>query len=148
MRPDLFDDVQLINKEGRETYCKFHWKPTCGVKNLLDEEAVIVGGKNHSHATQDLYDNIAAGNYPEWKLFIQTMNPADEFKFDFDPLDDTKIWPEDLFPLQVCYIERLLLWKGLNGLNSAQGVISMDGRVVMLVAILRSMFRDCSEVLW
>jgi catalase len=91
---------KLINKAGKETYCKFHWKPTCGVKNLLDDEAIIVGGTNHSHASQDLYDNIAAGNYPEWKLFIQTMDPADEDKFDFDPLDDTKIWPEDIFPLQ------------------------------------------------
>ena len=31
---------------------------------------------------------------------IQTMDPADEDKFDFDPLDDTKTWPEDIFPLQ------------------------------------------------
>ena len=93
--------MQLITKQGRETYCKFHWKPTCGLKFLLDEEAVIVGGSNHSHATKDLTDAIASGNYPEWKLYIQTMNPADEDKFDFDPLDDTKIWPEDLFPLQV-----------------------------------------------
>lgn len=21
---------ELINKEGRETYCKFHWSPKCG----------------------------------------------------------------------------------------------------------------------
>ncbi len=21
---------KLVNKEGRETYCKFHWKPKCG----------------------------------------------------------------------------------------------------------------------
>ena len=28
------------------------------------------------------------------------MDPADEDKFDFDPLDVTKIWPESLFPLQ------------------------------------------------
>jgi catalase len=21
---------KLINKEGKETYCKFHWKPKCG----------------------------------------------------------------------------------------------------------------------
>ena len=26
---------------------------------------------------------------------IQTMEVADEDKFDFDPLDDTKTWPED-----------------------------------------------------
>ena len=36
-----------FNKEGRETYYKFHWKPTCGLKFLLDEEAVIVGGSSH-----------------------------------------------------------------------------------------------------
>jgi len=90
----------LVNREGRETLVKFHWKPTCGVKCLMDDEAAAVGGKNHSHATQDLYDAIAAGDYPEWKLMIQVMDPADEDKFDFDPLDVTKIWPEDLFPLQ------------------------------------------------
>lgn len=106
--------VQLINKAGKETFVKFHWKPTCGVKSLLEEEAVMVGGSNHSHATQDLYDTIASGNFPEWKLMIQTMNPADQDKFDFDPLDDTKIWPEDMFPLQVhtspwaCLVQSLI----------------------------------------
>ncbi|GAB4823505.1 hypothetical protein N2152v2_010551 [Parachlorella kessleri] len=98
---------KLINREGKETYCKFHWKPKCGVKFLLEDEAVVVGGTNHSHATQDLFDAIARGEYPEWQLFIQTMAIEashgmawDEDKFDFDPLDDTKIWPEDIFPLQ------------------------------------------------
>lgn len=172
----------LLNKDGRETLVKFHWKPTCGacvrggalpclcgcvsahlpaarravaasrlalclfvshtrsltpslpsrcppthppthpgVKCLLEDEAVTVGGNNHSHATQvrqgdasspgrcpalsvqggcspsavppppythththspcqDLYEAIAAGDYPEWRLFIQTMDPADQDK--------------------------------------------------------------------
>ncbi|KAG0460747.1 hypothetical protein HPP92_021044 [Vanilla planifolia] len=64
----------LINRDGKVHYVKFHWRPTCGVKCLLDDEAVMVGGKNHSHATKDLYDAIAAGNYPEWKLYIQTID--------------------------------------------------------------------------
>ncbi|KAL8480286.1 hypothetical protein ACS0TY_026997 [Phlomoides rotata] len=63
----------LINKAGRVHYVKFHWKPTCGVKCLLEDEAIKVGGGNHSHATQDLYDLIAAGNYPEWKLFMPML---------------------------------------------------------------------------
>ncbi|KAL8522333.1 hypothetical protein ACS0TY_012470 [Phlomoides rotata] len=63
----------LINKAGRVQYVKFHWKPTCGVKCLLEDEAIKVGGGNHSHATQDLYDLIAAGNYPEWKLFMPML---------------------------------------------------------------------------
>ena len=40
----------------------------------------MVGGTNHSHATQDLYDAIAAGDHPEWTLFVQNMDPADELK--------------------------------------------------------------------
>ncbi|XP_065622108.1 catalase isozyme 1-like [Quercus suber] len=102
----------LINKAGKAHYVKFHWKPTCGIKCLLDEEAIKVGGANHSHATQDLYDSIAAGNYPEWKLYIQTIDPDYEDRFDFDPLDVTKIWPEDILPLQP--VGRLVLNKNID----------------------------------
>ncbi|PSC73747.1 catalase isozyme 1 [Micractinium conductrix] len=90
----------LINAQGKETLVKFHWKPTCGQKFLLEDEAVVVGGTNHSHATQDLYDSIARGEYPEWQLCIQTMEPEMADSFEFDPLDVTKTWPEDRFPLQ------------------------------------------------
>ena len=54
----------LINKAGKARYVKFHWKPTSGVKSLLEDEAIKIGGSNHSHATQDLYDSIDKG----WKL--------------------------------------------------------------------------------
>ena len=47
-----------------------------GEEVLLDDEAVTVGGTNHSHATQDLQEAIAAGEYPEWRLFIQVRPPA------------------------------------------------------------------------
>ena len=47
-----------------------------GVKNLLEDEAVAVGGSNHSHATADLYDAIAKGDYPEWKLLVQVCRCA------------------------------------------------------------------------
>ncbi|KAG6400195.1 hypothetical protein SASPL_137020 [Salvia splendens] len=102
----------LINKAGKVNYVKFHWKPTCGVKSLLEDEAVKIGGTNHSHATQDLYDSIAAGNYPEWKLFIQTIDPDIEDRFDFDPVDVTKTWPEDIIPLQP--VGRLVLNRNID----------------------------------
>lgn len=102
----------LVNKAGKVHYVKFHWKPTCGVKSLLEHECIKVGGANHSHATQDLYDSIASGNYPEWKFFIQIIDPADEDKFDFDPLDVTKTWPEDILPL--IPVGRLVLNKNID----------------------------------
>ncbi|KAJ4824710.1 Carnitine O-acetyltransferase mitochondrial [Turnera subulata] len=114
----------LINKAGKVVYVKFHWKPTQGVKCLMDEEAIRVGGTNHSHATQDLYESIAAGNYPEWKLYVQTMDPADEDKFDFDPLDTTKIWPEDLLPLQP--VGRLVLNKNIDNFFNENEMLAFN----------------------
>ncbi|MEO0478390.1 MAG: catalase [Planctomycetota bacterium] len=64
---------KLINAQGKEVYVKFHWLPTCGVRCLTDDQAVVVGGKDHSHATRDLTEAIDKGEFPEWKLFIQTM---------------------------------------------------------------------------
>lgn len=54
---------KMVNKAGKETYVKFHWKPTCGVKVLTDEEAKEVGMANNvqSHATEDLWNTIESG---------------------------------------------------------------------------------------
>lgn len=54
-----------------------------------------------NRATQDLFDNIEQGNFPEWDMYVQIMNPSDMERFDFDPLDPTKTWPEDIYPLQL-----------------------------------------------
>ncbi|OEL34987.1 Catalase isozyme 3 [Dichanthelium oligosanthes] len=120
----------FINAAGKAHYVKFHWKPTCGVRCILtDEEAALVGGRNHSHATQDLYDSIAAGNFPEWKLFVQVMDPDTEDRYDFDPLDDTKTWPEDLLPLHP--VGRLVLDRNIdNFFNENEQLAFGPGLVV------------------
>ncbi|KAI4354623.1 hypothetical protein L6164_003472 [Bauhinia variegata] len=114
----------LINKAGKVHYVKFHWKPTCGVKSMLEDEAIRVGGANHSHATQDLYESIAAGNFPEWKLFIQIMDPEHEDRFDFDPLDTTKIWPEDILPL--IPVGRLVLNKNIDNFFNENEMLAFN----------------------
>eukprot|EP00187_Rhodella_violacea_P005310 CAMPEP_0174895374 /NCGR_PEP_ID=MMETSP0167-20121228/9802_1 /TAXON_ID=38298 /ORGANISM="Rhodella maculata, Strain CCMP736" /LENGTH=492 /DNA_ID=CAMNT_0016134691 /DNA_START=46 /DNA_END=1524 /DNA_ORIENTATION=+ len=87
---------------GKETYVKFHWLPKAGEESLLDDDAVMVGGKDFSHATHDLIKSIDAGNFPEWTLAVQLMDPAMENDLDFDPLDVTKVWPEEQFPMVEC----------------------------------------------
>jgi len=91
---------RMFDAQGRATYVKFHWIPKCGDHALLDEDAERVGGKDFSHATHDLIRAIDAGDFPEWTLCIQTMDPATEDQYDFDPLDVTKTWPEAQFPLR------------------------------------------------
>lgn len=53
-----------------------------------------------SHATHDLYNSIAAEDYPEWDFKIQTMDPTDQLNFDFDPLDCTKVCAEPQMRIQ------------------------------------------------
>ncbi len=87
-----------VNEEGKAVLIKYHWEPRQGVKNLTQAQAMEIQGKNFNHATQDLYEAIEKGNYPEWELCVQIMSDDDHPELDFDPLDDTKIWPTDQFP--------------------------------------------------
>ncbi|MNI16045.1 Catalase precursor [compost metagenome] len=89
-----------INQSGNYVYVKYHWKPHQGVRHLSSEEAAKVQGEDFSHATRDLYDHIQAGDFPKWDLHVQLLQPEDADSYDFDVLDPTKIWPEDLIPLQ------------------------------------------------
>lgn len=87
-----------VNQEGQAVLVKYHWEPKQGIKNLTQAQAQEIQGKNFNHATQDLYEAIERGDFPEWELLIQVMSDDDHPELDFDPLDDTKIWPEDQFP--------------------------------------------------
>jgi catalase len=88
-----------VNKEGKEVYVKYHWKPMAGVETIDRHEATRLAGEDPDIATRDLYDTIASGGTAEYELNVQIMDIADEFKQSFDPLDATKTWPEDKFPL-------------------------------------------------
>ncbi|GJD51001.1 Catalase [Methylobacterium crusticola] len=93
---------KLVNDQGVAHLCKFHWIPKQGVRNLTSAQAEAIQAKNVGHATQDLYDTIAAGNFPEWEFAVQIMPDGPNDHLSFDPLDDTKRWPEDQFPLLKC----------------------------------------------
>ncbi len=82
-----------VNEEGKVTYVKFNWRSMQGLKRYTAAEAAAASAKNHSGLTEDLYNAIKAGEYPSWELGVQMMKPEDLDKFDFNPLDDTKIWP-------------------------------------------------------
>ncbi|MGQ3321993.1 catalase KatB [Pseudomonas brassicacearum subsp. neoaurantiaca] len=84
---------KLVNAKGEVHYVKFHWKSLQGLKNLDPKEVVKVQGQDYSHMTNDLVNHINKGDFPKWDLYIQVLNPQDLAKFDFDPLDATKIWP-------------------------------------------------------
>src|SRR5688572_21474049 len=87
-----------VNKDGEAVLVKYHWEPLQGIKNLTQQQAQEIQGKNFNHGTQDLYEAIERGEFPQWELCVQIMSDDEHPELDFDPLDDTKIWPTDQFP--------------------------------------------------
>ncbi|MFX0576751.1 catalase [Nocardia nepalensis] len=91
---------RLVNQEGRGTFVKFHWQPKLGVHSLLWDECQQIAGRDPDFNRRDLWDCIAAGQYPEWELGVQLISDEREFSFDFDLLDPTKLIPEEQVPVQ------------------------------------------------
>jgi len=89
----------FINGENKRTWVKFHFTSQQGIRNLTDAEAKELIGRDPDSHQRDLYEAIASGNFPLWKLFIQVMDEAQAEQLPFNPFDLTKIWPHKDFPL-------------------------------------------------
>jgi catalase len=87
-----------VNADGETHLVKYHWLPKLGVKSMTEADAAVVQGGELGHATKDLYEAIEHGDYPQWDLVVQIMTDDEHPELDFDPLDDTKVWPENEFP--------------------------------------------------
>jgi catalase len=87
-----------VNASGEAVLIKYHWEPLQGIRNLTQQQANEIQATNFNHATQDLYEAIEKGDFPQWELNVQIMSDGDHNELDFDPLDDTKIWPKEQFP--------------------------------------------------
>ena len=89
-----------VNEAGETQLVKYHWLPAQGVASYTAADGAVIQGKTLGAHTKDLYDSIEAGDYPSWELHVQLMDDHDHPELDFDPLDDTKVWPENIFPLR------------------------------------------------
>ncbi|MER5478622.1 catalase [Streptomyces sp. NPDC002734] len=87
-----------VNQQGETKLVKYHWMPKQGVRSMTEEDAANLQAQDVGHATADLYGAIERGEYPEWELLVQMMDDHEHPELDFDPLDDTKTWPEQEFP--------------------------------------------------
>jgi catalase len=89
-----------VNADGDTVLVKYHWVPKQGVKSYTAADAAKVQSEAYGSHTKDLFDAIEAGDHPEWELSVQIISDDEHPELDFDPLDDTKVWPEELFPLR------------------------------------------------
>lgn len=91
----------FVNEQGVATFMRYVWKPVLGVHSLLQDEAQKIGGLDPDFHRRDLREAIDCGAYPEYELGVQLIPMEDEFKYDFDILDASKFWPEELIPVQM-----------------------------------------------
>ncbi len=87
------------NAQGERRYVKYHWIPLAGEETINRQQAVELAGKNPDIAGRDLFDTIASGRPVQYDLCVQLMDPSDENYLPFDPLDCTKTWDEQQYPL-------------------------------------------------
>ncbi|MGR6848982.1 catalase, partial [Acinetobacter baumannii] len=96
----------FINKDNERFWVKFHFRCQQGIKNLMDDEAEALVGKDRESSQRDLFEAIERGDYPRWKLQIQIMPEKEASTVPYNPFDLTKVWPHADYPLMdVGYFE-------------------------------------------
>ncbi len=89
----------LINDKNERFWVKFHLKTQQGIKNLTDQEAEAIVGKDRESHQKDLYESIEKGDYPRWTMYFQIMPEKDAAKMPYNPFDLTKVWYHGDYPL-------------------------------------------------
>lgn len=90
----------FLNAQNERCWVKFHFRTLQGIKNLTDQEAEAIIGKDREAHQRDLFESIEKGDFPRWKLQIQIMPEKDADNYRFNPFDLTKVWPHADYPLQ------------------------------------------------
>lgn len=92
---------RFVNEKNESVFVKFHWKPVLGIHSVVWDEAQKISGKDSDFHRRDLWEAIEGGNFAEWNFGVQIVEEKDEFKFDFDLLDPTKLIPEEIVPVRI-----------------------------------------------
>jgi len=89
----------LINAKNELFYVKWHFKTKQGIKNFTGEDAAAMRGIDPDYAQRDLFDAIAKGDFPKWRVYLQVMPEKEAETYRINPFDLTKVWPHKDYPL-------------------------------------------------
>jgi catalase len=88
-----------INAAGEKFWVKYHFHTNQGMEFFTNAQAAAMAGRDADFHRSDLFDAIARGEYPSWRLSVQVMPYADAANYRFNPFDLTKVWPHADYPL-------------------------------------------------
>ncbi len=89
----------FINASNERVWVKFHFHTQQGIKNITDQEAAEIIGKDRESNQRDLYQAIQKRDFPRWTMFVQIMTEEEADNMPYNPFDLTKVWYKKDFPL-------------------------------------------------
>lgn len=89
----------FINARNERFWVKFHLKTMQGIACLTDAQSAELIGRDRESHQRDLYESIAKGDFPKWRMMVQIMPELDADKTPYNPFDLTKVWPHKDYPL-------------------------------------------------
>ncbi len=92
---------RFINREGKSTFVKFHWKPKAGLASTIWDETVKIAGADPDFQRRNLFESIDRGDFPTWELGVQLFDEEFANSQPYDVLDATKIIPEEVLPVKI-----------------------------------------------
>ncbi|MFA7542071.1 MAG: catalase, partial [Lysobacterales bacterium] len=88
-----------INASGEKFWVKYHFHTEQGMAFFSNAEAAQMAGMDADFHRRDLFDAIARGEHPRWRMSVQVMPFAQARDYRINPFDLTKTWPRADFPL-------------------------------------------------
>jgi catalase len=87
-----------INAAGARFWVKYHWKTVQGIESFTQADADAMASEDPDFHRRDLWNAIAAGDAPEWRLEMQIMPFDEAADYRFNPFDITKVLPHADYP--------------------------------------------------
>jgi len=88
-----------VNAGGEKVWVKYHFHTEQGLEFFTNAEAAALAGEDADFHRRDLFEAIARGEHPSWRVSVQVMPYADAADYRFNPFDLTKVWPHADYPL-------------------------------------------------
>jgi len=88
-----------VNAEGQPIWVKYHFKTNQGIKNMTNEVAAELAAANPDYHTEDLYNSIANGDFPSWRVCVQLIPYEVGLERPNELFDVTKTMSQKEFPL-------------------------------------------------
>ncbi|XP_048006728.1 peroxisomal catalase 1-like [Leguminivora glycinivorella] len=140
---------EIVNKHGDSYFVRFNFISEQGLELLSERAAVALRSNDPDYSNRDLYDAIAAGNYPSWRLDIDIIPKAHITKLNYNPFDMGALWRNGTY--HTVTIGRLVLNKNpdnnfkdseLAAFNPGNLVPGIPGPVDDMFKARRFSYRD------